>query len=77
MGNHKRLAKGFFILLIIIACIIAIYLTRRENQKKMGIEPKPFIEDLRELYIQLLDRFDRKDYSGMVDDLLGKTSKSV
>lgn len=73
-GRHMpRMFGGkLFILLLVGAALLGLFMLRRENRRKAGIEPKPFAEEVRELYGQLKSRLAVMDIRGMIDDVLGK-----
>jgi hypothetical protein len=73
-GRHYRggLKGRLFVLMLILAGLLLVYFIRRNNILKAGIQPRPFLEDLRYLYGQMISRLQNGDISGMIDELLGK-----
>ncbi len=68
-GFGRRLFAGLLVLLVVLGFI---FLLRRHNLRKAGIQPKPVMEDLGDIYRDLQGRFDSRDYSGIVDQILGR-----
>ncbi len=82
MSHHMRFHGGFgrkaFRLLLILAVVLAvIYLIRRHNMRKAGVQPKPFAEDMRDIFGQLRNRLDSGDLSGMINVALGRNNGPV
>ncbi len=78
MGLHGRFGSRIFKLLLILAVVLAvIYLIRRHNMNRAGVRPKPFAEDMRDIFGQLHSRLDSGDLSGMIDVALGRNSSPV
>ncbi len=78
MGFHGRFGRRIFKLLLILAVVLAaIYLIRRHNMRKAGVQPKPFADDLRDIVGQMSGRLDRGDFAGMFDVALGRTHGPV
>jgi hypothetical protein len=82
MSHHMRLHSGFgrraFKLLLLLAVVLAvIYLIRRHNMRKAGVQPKPFAEDMRDIFGQLRNRLDSGDLSGMFNVALGRNTGPV
>jgi hypothetical protein len=55
----------------------AIYLVRRWNMSRAGIRPKPFFEDVRDMYRQALFNLETGNVSGMIDQMLGRGPASL
>lgn len=74
MGFHGRFGRRILKVLLVLAVVLAvIYLIRRHNMRRAGVQPKPFTEDLRDIIGQMSNRLDRGDLSGMVDVALGRS----
>ncbi len=65
----RRLFAGLLVLLLVLALI---FLVRRHNMRKAGMQPKPVMDDLNDIYRDVQDRFDRRDFGGVVSDILGR-----
>lgn len=73
MGFHGRFGRRLFKLLLILGLVLAvIYLIRRHNMRKAGVQPKPFLEDLRDVMGEMSNCLDRGDPGGMIDVALGR-----
>lgn len=83
VGHHlyrqrRRLGQRIFKLLLILAIVMgAIYLVRRWNMSRAGIRPKPFFEDVRDMYRQALFNLETGNVSGMIDQMLGRGPASL
>ena len=64
-GRH--LFAGLLVLLVVLAFI---YLLRRHNMRNAGMQPKPVLEDLGDIYRGLQGRFDSGNFNGIVDEVL-------
>ncbi len=65
----RRLFAGLLVLLLVLALI---FFVRRHNMRKVGMQPKPVMEDLGDIYRDLQGRFESRRYGGVVDDILGR-----
>lgn len=65
----RRLFAGLLILLIVLALV---YLFRRYSMRRSGMQPKPVMEDLGDLYRDLQGRFDTRDFGGIISQIFGR-----
>lgn len=65
----RRIFAGLLVLLFVLALI---FLVRRHNMRNAGMQPKPVLEDLGDIYGDVRDRFDDRNYGGVVSDKLGR-----
>lgn len=73
MGFHGRFGRRLFRVLLVLGIVLAaIYLIRRHNMRKAGVQPRPFGEDLHNVYEQMRSRLDGGDFRGMFDVALGR-----
>ncbi|WP_230741961.1 hypothetical protein [Methanooceanicella nereidis] len=72
ISRRRMHGSQFLVLAMIMAVLIAVYFIRRNNLMKAGIQPKPLMEDVRDVYGRLQDRLDRGDYSGILGEILGR-----
>jgi hypothetical protein len=78
IGLHGRFGSRIFKLLLVLAVVLAvIYLIRRHNMLRAGVQPKPFTEDMRDIFGQLQNRLNNGDLSGMLDVALGRNTCQV
>ncbi len=70
----RRLFAGLLVLLVVLALV---YLYRRHSMRKSGMQPKPVMEDLGDIYRELMSRFDNSNYGGIIDEILGRRPVSV
>ncbi len=82
MSHHMRFHGGFgikaFKLLLLLAVVLAvIYLIRCHNMRKAGVQPKPFTEDMRDIFGQLRNRLDSGDLASMFNVALGRANGPV
>ena len=64
----RQLFAGLLVLLLVLALL---FLFRRHNIRKSGVQPKPIREDLNDIYRELQGRFDSRDFSGIINQILG------
>jgi len=64
----RRLFAGMLVLLVVLALI---FLFRRHNMRNAGMQPKPVMEDLGDIYRDLQSRFDNHNFNGGGDEILG------
>lgn len=72
--KHKLSGLGgkFFAVLLVLAFgLVLLYLFRRYNMEKAGVQPKPIMEDLGDVYRELQCRFDNRNFSGLIEQILG------
>ncbi len=73
-GHHRhrfgrRLFAGLLVLLLVLAFI---FLLRRHNMRRAGMQTRPVMDDLGDLYRDLQGRFDSRNYDGVVSEILGR-----
>lgn len=64
-------------MLVLLVVLALVYLYRRHSMRKSGMQPKPVMEDLGDIYRELLDRFDNRNYGGIISEILGRRPVSV
>ena len=70
--THRRFGHRIIKLLLILAIVVgAIFLIRRWNLQRAGVKPKPFLEDMRDVYAQARFKIESGDLSGLIDQVLG------
>lgn len=65
----RRLFAGLLVLLVILAFT---FLLRRHNMRNAGMQPKPVMEDLGDIYRDLQSRFDSRNFGGIVNEIFGR-----
>jgi hypothetical protein len=65
----RRLFAGLLVMLLVLALI---FIVRRHNMRKAGMQTKPVMEDLGDIYRDLQNRFDNRNFDGVVSEILGR-----
>lgn len=65
----RRLFAGLLVMLLVLAFI---FLLRRHNMRKAGMQTKPVMEDLGDIYRDLQYRFDNRNFGGVISEILGR-----
>ncbi len=65
----RRIFAGLLVLLLVLAFI---FLLRRHNMRKAGMQTRPVMEDLGDMYRNLQNRFDGRNYGGVISEILGR-----
>lgn len=73
-SHHRhRFGRNLFAILLVLLVILAlVFLYRRYSMRKSGMQPKPVMEDLGDIYRDLQNRFDNRNFDGVVSEILGK-----
>jgi len=75
MFSHHRHRFGrrmFAGLLVLLVAVALIFLFRRHNMRNAGVQPKPVMEDLGDIYRDLQSRFDTRNFGGIVSEIFGQ-----
>ncbi len=65
----RRLFAGLLLILVVLALV---FLYRRYTMQKAGMQPRPIMEDLGDIYRELENRFDTRNFSGIISQILGR-----
>ncbi len=78
-SHHRhRFGRNLFAILLVLLVVLAlVFLYRRYTMRKSGVQPKPVMEDLGDIYRELQNRFDTRDFGGIISQILGRRATPI
>lgn len=78
-SHHRhRFGRNLFAILLVLLVVLAlVFLYRRYSMRKSGMQPKPIMEDLGDIYRDLQNRFDSGNFGGILSQILGRGTASI